>query len=555
LRDTGATVGRIVGTGARAGGASSTSARSLAFAAAGLVAMAVVGASPGSPYQPTLTPKGRPRGPLRDLATALHLDVIHGDPQLAIGVVVALLATAGFLLLLREAFRGSVGVIAAGVLVVGAHVLLLFEPLLFSNDVYSYAYYGRIAAIYGGNPYVQTPLDHTGDLLWNFVGPRWVDTPAVYGPAWTSLSALMSRFLPYPADHVEAYRYLAVATSLATCAVIVWTVRRLWPERTAFALLAFGANPVIVFHSVASGHNDLLVALAIAGAFALVAADHRFAAIAVLTLGALVKATAVLPLLLLIVWCVGTVPRERRRRTALAAIGLPAAIGLAFSLPYIQLHDPTLGMLELAGHEGWLAPASVLARGFDALTFHTLGWVVRLAAGALLVGCLVVFGREIWRRARAGTMTPREQAAAWGWALVLLTLLGPVLLPWYVVWAMPLVWVLPRVPRIALIGTGALLGVTLWSAEAMRYPGGFTLNVAIGDWLVVPVLMWFVLIVVLDLRSRIGLGWLFEDGPAPDIATASLEEPDAEQRVADPTGQDAGEHGDRPSLEVGSEPL
>src|SRR4029077_7369325 len=138
------------------------------------------------------------------------------------------------------------------------------------------------------------------------------------GPAWTSLSALMSRFLPYPADHVEAYRYLAIATSLATCAVLVWPVRRLWPERAAFALLAFGANPVIVFHSVAGGHNDLLVALAIAGAFALVGADHRFAAIAVLTLGALVKATAVLPLVLLIVWCTGSVPRGRRRRTALA---------------------------------------------------------------------------------------------------------------------------------------------------------------------------------------------------------------------------------------------
>ncbi len=185
-----------MGTGTRTRGTSSAAVRSLAFAAAGLFVMAVVGATPRSPYQPTLTPNGRPRGPLRDLATALHLDVVHGDPQLAIGVVVAVIATVGFLLLLREAFRGTIGLAAAAVLVIGAHALLLFEPLLFSNDVYSYAYYGRIAAIYGGNPYVQTPLDHTGDLLWNYVGPRWVDTPAVYGPAWTSLSAVMSRFLP-----------------------------------------------------------------------------------------------------------------------------------------------------------------------------------------------------------------------------------------------------------------------------------------------------------------------------------------------------------------------
>jgi hypothetical protein len=174
------------------------------------------------------------------------------------------------------------------------------------------------------------------------------------------------------------------------------TVRRLWPERTAFALLAFGANRAIVFHSVASA-NDRHAAIA--------GAPRWWSRIigcrdAVLTLGALVKATAVLPLVLLIVWCIGSEPRGRRRRTALAAVGLPAAIGLVFAVPYVQLHDPTLGMLELAGHEGWLAPASVLARGFDALTFHTLGWVFRLAAAVLALGCLGCSGGAV------GSMPP-----------------------------------------------------------------------------------------------------------------------------------------------------
>ncbi len=56
------------------------------------------------------------------------------------------------------------------------------------RDVYSYAYYGRIAGVYGGNPYVQTPLDYPTDALWKFVGPIWVNTRAVYGPAWSALS-------------------------------------------------------------------------------------------------------------------------------------------------------------------------------------------------------------------------------------------------------------------------------------------------------------------------------------------------------------------------------
>ena len=245
-------------------------------------------------------------------------------------------------------------------------------------------------------------------------------------------------------------------------------------------------------------------------------------------------------------------PPGRRGRSAAAAIGLPAAIGLAFALPYLQLRDPTLGMLELAGHEGWLAPASVLGRALDGISFHTLGWVVRVAAGVLLLVCLWSVGRDVWRRASAGRMTSSEQAAAWGWALVLLTLLGPVLLPWYVVWAMPLVWILPRVPRIAVIGTGALLGVTLWSAEAMRYPGAFTLNVAIGDWLVVPLLLWFLVIVISDLRSRLAAGAVFEDEAAPSPPPA---EPQGQQRVPERAGEHARGEGDRAALEVGSEPL
>jgi len=45
----------------------------LALAAVGLFAMALVGAAPGSPYQPLLTPAGQPHGPLTALAVRLGL--------------------------------------------------------------------------------------------------------------------------------------------------------------------------------------------------------------------------------------------------------------------------------------------------------------------------------------------------------------------------------------------------------------------------------------------------------------------------------------------------
>jgi alpha-1,6-mannosyltransferase len=400
-------------------------------------------------------------------------------------------------------------------------VLLLFLPLLFSRDVYSYAYYGRIEGIYDANPYVDTPLDHSGDLLWNYVGPKWVDTPAVYGPAWTTLSTALSEVLPKPVDHVEAYRLIAIAASLATCVAIVVVTRRLRPDRTAYALAAFGANPIVLFHSVASGHNDLLVAFAIVVAVGFVASRWDVAAVVALTIGALIKATAGLPLLLLIVWLVARRPPAERWRALLRYAGPAVLVALAFAWRYLQLDDPTLGMLELASHEGWLAPSAVIGRLLDVLSFGTLGWAVRLAFGVLLLLAMIALARAIWRRAvDEGTgaaerpTEPRdvdELVAAWGWSLVLLALLGPVLLPWYVVWALPLVWVLPREPRLALLATSALLAVTLWSAEPLRFPGAFELNLFVGRWIVTPILLVLALRALADLRRRADRGLTFAE--------------------------------------------
>ena len=213
------------------------------LAGAGLLVMAVVGATPRSPYQPPLVPAGGPLGPLHDLAVAIGLGRVHGTALITVSTVAAFIATATFLVMLRAAFAGRVGVRQVAIFVVIGHLFLLFVPLLFSRDVYSYAYYGRIAGVYGSNPYVVTPLDHSEDALWDYVGPKWVDTPAVYGPGWTSLSAGVARLAHRPADQVAAYRYLAIVASLATCTAIVWVVRARRPERTAFALAGVRREP------------------------------------------------------------------------------------------------------------------------------------------------------------------------------------------------------------------------------------------------------------------------------------------------------------------------
>ena len=475
--------------------------RALEWSAATLGAFAVLGATPGSPFQPELAPGGEPRGPLTALARLLQLDVLGPTTITFVGVAVVVAAGVAFVRLLVEARRGTISTRAILVLVVSAHAVLLLLPLLYSRDVYSYAIYGRIAHVYGDNPYLSTPIGFGADPLLELVGPKWVDTPPVYGPAFVSLSAFVARFADRPVDHVTVYRSVAIVASLATVSTIAATVRRWRPGWVAVAVAAFGLNPVILFHSVASGHNDVLVALSIVGALALVLRGRELPSIAVLSVGALIKATAVLPLLLLLVWCVARRPPGDRLRAVAGRVGLTAAIGVAFAWPYWQTADPTLGMLDLAGHTGWLAPSVFITRLVDVLSFGSLGWAVRVVFGLALVVGVVAIAREAWRRAR--TMPALELGAAWGWSLVLLMVLGPVLLPWYVAWSLPLAWLLPRAPRTTLLVTSVALGVSLWSAEPERSLAAFELNLWIGHWVITPVITLLLLRNLRDLRDTI----------------------------------------------------
>jgi hypothetical protein len=297
---------------------------------------------------------------------------------------------------------------------------------------------------------------------------------------------------------VTTFRSIAAAASLGTVTLIALTVRRERPARAAFAVAAFGLNPVILFQSVGGGHNDLLLALAVAGAFAMVLRGRTIPAVAVLALATLVKASAALPLLLLVAWVVAGRAEGRRVRAAVTHGGLAVLIGAVVAAPFLQSQDPSLGMLELAGHEGWLAPSRLVRRTLDFVSGDVLGVIARIGFAAALLICLAALLRRVTR----SDVPAPELGAAWGWSLILLMLLGPVLLPWYVAWSLPLVWLLPRVPRVVLIGTGAALALSQWTAEPTRYPGAYDANVLIGHYVLTPVVVALVVWLVIDLRRR-----------------------------------------------------
>jgi hypothetical protein len=90
-----------------------------------------------------------------------------------------------------------------------------------------------------------------------------------------------------------------VGATLAITFLVAALAKRIWPERAPFAVAAVALNPVVLFDTVATAHNDVLVGLASPARW-FVAVRKELAATTLLTLGALIKASAAIPLFLFV---------------------------------------------------------------------------------------------------------------------------------------------------------------------------------------------------------------------------------------------------------------
>ncbi len=119
---------------------------------------------------------------------------------------------------------------------------------------------------------------------------------------------------------IFAFRAVAVGATLGSVWFVYKLMQHVRPSKTAYAVAFIGLNPVVLFHTAGGGHVDALVMLAISAAIYLAATDRDLLATAVLTMGALVKVSAAVPLLLLIIYVAAradpraTDPRDRGQR-------------------------------------------------------------------------------------------------------------------------------------------------------------------------------------------------------------------------------------------------
>ncbi len=299
-------------------------------------------------------------------------------------------------------------------------------PVVFSSDVYAYAAYGALA-LSGHNPYAPVPGGLHGALV-DAARIQWSGPfpPCVYGPLFVALAREGVAALQ-PAGVAVTLAGFRLAAGLAFLAGIVLLNAALagLPPRTRFtAVCAYGLNPVALW-TVAEGHNDAFMMLAVIAGTVLAVRGGRLTGALLLALSPLLKAAGILAAALAALDAIAF--RRPGFRTILLGLAAGTAMSVALAIP------PLLPTLASLGARGRYAP-EVSAQGLMGL-----GPALGLACLAALHGLNV-----LRRRRRAGF--------AWVGIAVLLALPNPY--PWYAPWL---------VPPALLAGTEAA-GIALWAA-------------------------------------------------------------------------------------------
>jgi Glycosyltransferase family 87 len=333
----------------------------------------------------------------------------------AVGFFVLLAVSFGLYVLALALLRRRTAPLGAVVaLALAIQLAPLLAPLLLSTDAWTYWAYGRIAAVEGGNPYVDPPSAYPESPAYAVMGERWRDTTSVYGPAFTLASeplALAAR----DSEDTAAWFYKIIAAAAVTTAAIA--AARVAPRR-ALALAFVGWNPVLAVHLGGGGHNDAWVGALMAVALALAASRRAQLAGASWALAAAVKWV---PLLLLPLFLL----RERARKHPVGWVGLAvAALVIAvlatwrYGLDWLRAVVP---LLENAEREtSYALPHRLEQLGLPDAAATAIA-ATAFAAGFVLLLRSSAAGRSVLGRG----------------ALLLLAT-TPYLTVWYLAWALPL---------------------------------------------------------------------------------------------------------------------
>jgi len=341
------------------------------------------------------------------------------------------------------------------------------EPAL-SDDVHRYVWDGRVT-LEGIDPYAHAPDDpalaHLRDDGWSRINNPSLETP--YPPMAQGIFALVAAISPTP----EAFKATAAIFDLLVVFLLLKLGARTDPRRGTWAALAYGLNPLACVESGMSGHLESAALAMALLALLLAGARFRRKGLATLSASAFLAASVATKL----APAIALSAMARKKPGMLLAVPLLAA---AAFLPFFcssgfgALSSPDAMARRWEGNGSafpifkaaagaaivgctraddpadivHIPPLDVPARALQGTFFSlhkdgdhdprrpgsftvedlSLG-LAKIVAGLLLLAVLVF----AWRRA-----LPPSLAALWAFGA--LTLLTPILHPWYALWVISL---------------------------------------------------------------------------------------------------------------------
>ena len=364
--------------------------------------------------------------------------------------------------------RRRMAAVIAGFALLFSIVLLLVMPPVLSSDIFLYALFGRMAAMYHLNPFTTTAQALTNDSLFPYV--YWQNVTSYYGPVWTLISAAAAALAGHDVLLTTlAFKAVGGMFNLVNCVLVFVLARRLTGGDGLAALLLYAWNPLILIESVGSGHNDVvMVTFALASLLLLV--DGRvLAGVAVLVASVLVKFLSGILLLFVVVT---VLIRQTSRRAALAlAAGMAAAGAIVLVAAYLPFWSGLRNPGQLIGAGGALRavasnPLRVGMREIVGIILTGGGPVTqqaRDAAEGYLVPALnavfvVIILYAVYRLARDRSDLAHV-VQTWGVvSLIYIVLIYGGVFPWYMVSVLtiPLIGPDSRVNRLLLLATVAV---------------------------------------------------------------------------------------------------
>lgn len=272
-----------------------------------------------------------------------------------------LLYGAGFLVLWR--WHVSKGPIFAFPVLFGLALFPVYP--LTAVDVFLYGAQGWILVHHGANPLVvpATTFSENPFLPW---APA--SSASAYGPLWVYLSsAAVLVGGGHPIGTLLAFKVIGLAVLLASTVLCYLVRERLQPGSGMIAAYALGWNPLVLWDTVANGHNDMTMAvLILLGCLFLF--DRPLLALVAIVLAGLVKYAA---LLLVPVFLLHLLRRGYTLPRLMLAVGFAAACACLVLWPLWAGAATIDALIDQLKHMMTMSPAATIAYRAQSLGYST----------------------------------------------------------------------------------------------------------------------------------------------------------------------------------------